>query len=480
MFVLFGNSLGLLPSANAVTRNWIGGSANWNSNGNWNPFGVPAANDAADIVFGDGVGRVVTYDYTGPAVTLNSLTLDLTGSIAQSTTLSMAANNLHVANEWVGNFGRGTVNQTGGTHTVDTAIRIGELTNGGTGTYNISNTATLSATSLFLHRGTLNISGDAFVGTNEFRVLANVPGSAVNINGGTLFMGEYVSTNGLDVLNFNSGEVSLGGDFTFGSSNQTLSHLGVTSGIGPNRTIDMFTASFENGSFGTIIDGGTLNAFSLHFDDEMTPANLDDHLLIRNGGRVDVTNSAFLGREFTSSPPSKDEITVTGVGSLFQAESLRIGDRDPFSAAPFTDENTFSILDGAQAAIGDLQMGHGGKLVLGGGTLLLGTYLDVNGGGEVDFQSGTVEYNFSIDGADPRVSKFFGSVPTITAGKGMTVFGAVDFRSTVVVDGGTLTVDGFADGSRLDLRRGTLFLSPIRHSRSARAVHFQPSISPSI
>src|SRR5829696_3336625 len=87
-----------MESAGA-TRSWIAGDGNWSNNGNWSPFGVPMSGDVANISFSDGVARTITYDYVGPAVSLNSLTTDLTGSIAQSSTLAMSSNNLHVANE---------------------------------------------------------------------------------------------------------------------------------------------------------------------------------------------------------------------------------------------------------------------------------------------------------------------------------------------------------------------------------------------
>ena len=53
-------------------------SGNWSAAGSWNPGSVPGAGDAVYLAFGDGVNRNISYDYTGAAVTLYSLTVDLT------------------------------------------------------------------------------------------------------------------------------------------------------------------------------------------------------------------------------------------------------------------------------------------------------------------------------------------------------------------------------------------------------------------
>src|SRR5688500_4049054 len=65
--------LAAAPAAQAITRSWIAGSGNWNTVGSWNPSGVPAAGDSARVSASDGVHRIVTYDYTGPALTLTSV-----------------------------------------------------------------------------------------------------------------------------------------------------------------------------------------------------------------------------------------------------------------------------------------------------------------------------------------------------------------------------------------------------------------------
>ena len=87
--------------------------------GNWSPSGVPGAGDTVNIVDSDGVSRTITYDYTGAAVTLGTVTIDLTGGAGAATNmLTMSANNLTAALEIVGSNGAGALTQNGGANTV--------------------------------------------------------------------------------------------------------------------------------------------------------------------------------------------------------------------------------------------------------------------------------------------------------------------------------------------------------------------------
>ena len=84
--------------------------ANWNAPANWLPVGVPGNGDTANIPFGDFMNHTVLYDYTGAAVTLNSLTIDSNPGLPYplftiptiTTTLSMAGNTLSATTEFIG------------------------------------------------------------------------------------------------------------------------------------------------------------------------------------------------------------------------------------------------------------------------------------------------------------------------------------------------------------------------------------------
>ena len=122
----------------AAVKDWNDGSDNWSNGAAWTPAGVPGASDTVNIVFGDDVARTVTYDYTGPAITLGLLSVDMTGAGTNATTLTMAANALTTSGgERIGQNGRGTFTQSGGTHTINTNdLNLGSNV-GSVGTYNL-------------------------------------------------------------------------------------------------------------------------------------------------------------------------------------------------------------------------------------------------------------------------------------------------------------------------------------------------------
>src|SRR3954471_2066325 len=87
---------GALPlPARATFTHWSGNDGNWTP-GSWDN-GVPGAGYDASITNTDSTNRTITYNYTGSAITLNSLSLYNTG--AGSDTLSQSANTLTVITE---------------------------------------------------------------------------------------------------------------------------------------------------------------------------------------------------------------------------------------------------------------------------------------------------------------------------------------------------------------------------------------------
>jgi hypothetical protein len=88
------------PSAFAATRTFTDnggtGNGNWFSSVNWSPSGAPLAGDDVLVNGGNLYDSSVNYDYTGPAITLNTLRISHSnGSIFQTTdVLSMSANSL--------------------------------------------------------------------------------------------------------------------------------------------------------------------------------------------------------------------------------------------------------------------------------------------------------------------------------------------------------------------------------------------------
>lgn len=146
--------------AASVTRSWIGpgiGSSggSWNVAGNWSPSGVPGNGDDAILPgTSNSSDTTVTYDYTGPAVSLNDLFVSQSNAITtHSSILTMSANNLTARFEDVGDSingggskARGTINQSGGVNTTGLLELVGGTTD--IGNYNLSATGSLHLTTL--------------------------------------------------------------------------------------------------------------------------------------------------------------------------------------------------------------------------------------------------------------------------------------------------------------------------------------------
>ncbi|HEY1686027.1 MAG TPA: hypothetical protein VGG19_14775 [Tepidisphaeraceae bacterium] len=233
------------PLAQATTRAWVDSTGNWSTTTNWSPAAVPVATDIVNITETDGVNRTITYDYTGSAVTLNSLTIDLTNYTGTATTLfSMAANNLSATNEYVGdsgagNNGTGIFNQTGGSNTIAAG---GELYIGyysaDKGFYYLNGTASLTG------NGSESVG---YTGTGNF----NQSGGTNTINAGSiLYVGVFASSNGTytlsgtGTLSGGTEEIGYGGTGTFnqsGGSNTIASGsaLYISSDSGSNGTYNL-------------------------------------------------------------------------------------------------------------------------------------------------------------------------------------------------------------------------------------------------
>jgi hypothetical protein len=190
-------------SAAVQTSQWTGAtSSSWSDASNWTPSGVPVAGNDVNVTSTLGVTQTITYDYTGSAQTLGTLTLDLTGgSGSASEIFSMSANNLTAGIENVGFSGAALFNQSGGSNTVGTDLYIA-TNSGSTGTYTLSG-------------GTLQIGRNAYVGGSASgpggQGVLTVSGSAVlsvagtltvystgqvNINGGSTTLGNLIVNSG--------------------------------------------------------------------------------------------------------------------------------------------------------------------------------------------------------------------------------------------------------------------------------------------
>lgn len=297
--------------ARAATKNWIAGSGNWNTPGNWSSAGVPGAGDDVNIKLTDGIARTITYDYPGPAVTLNSLGINLTGAGAATTTLQMSANNLTTGELDVGwsgfggSGGRGTFTQSGGVTTVN-----------GPGLY-----VGVNATDI----GTYNLSGTGAVATNTIEVIGSSGTGIFNQTGGSnaitgagnnLVLGYFAGANGTYTLS--GGTLSVGTDLYVGNSGTgTLTIQGTGSASTNGLLINSASAVNLNGggalSLAGTLDAELINGFSPALGDRFTVLTFASR-----SGNFGTYQGVNLGGHLSLKP-------------LFNATSLKL------RAAPTTD-----------------------------------------------------------------------------------------------------------------------------------------------
>jgi hypothetical protein len=296
--------------ARAQTSNWNVGSGNWNTPGNWDPTGVPGAGDTVDIINFDGVPRTITYNYTGPAVTLGDITIDLYGSTSGgANTLSMSSNSLTSAGTmYVGYYGNGEVDQSGGTVTltdpVNSHLYVGNQT-GSSGTYNLSGSGVLNCAGL---EQIGNILGATSIGifnqtggTNtcnglELGTVDSSGTGTYNLHAGAL-QGEEIDVYTGGVFNQFGGNITIPGSHgltvlgTYNLSNGNLTGTGPLSG-----------EFIYDGNF--VQSGGT-NSFAL--------------LLVQNTSVTEPANFTLSAGSLTVNSPAGDTAeTLTGVATFTQ------------------------------------------------------------------------------------------------------------------------------------------------------------------
>src|SRR5437868_6078783 len=102
-------------------RTYTGQGGFWASPGNWTPSGIPA-NENVTLQPGTNALVLITYDAAVPATNTSIINLTIDSTTANQVRLQQIANTLTITGaEYVGFNGSGTLNLTGGTHTLSSS-----------------------------------------------------------------------------------------------------------------------------------------------------------------------------------------------------------------------------------------------------------------------------------------------------------------------------------------------------------------------
>jgi hypothetical protein len=387
----------------------------WSAAASWTPASVPGAGESAYVEFSDGVSRSINYDYTGAAISLYSVTVDLTGgSAGATTTLSIGANNLSVSGyELVGDRGTGLISQSGGTNSIsgENGLSLGQVA-GSNGTYSLSGTGALSVTG----------GGSEFIGVNGTGTFSQSAGTNT-VNEGTS------TVNPAFVMGFQSGS----------SGNYSLSGTGTLSVTGSEAEVIGFFGSATvtqtggtNNSFGAVLIGfqpGSVATYSLSA-----------------GGFTTNNGNQYVGYAGTGTVNQSG-----GMNTISGGNSMLIGS---FGAAVgnYNLSGTGTISIGATGA-GDEWVGYsspgtmtqtgGVNLLTGGSALLIGGFTGATG---IYNLSGTG--SISVNGAEfigyssTGTLTQTGGTNSLLSGSSIYIGSQAGGVGTYTVGGGTATISG--------------------------------------
>jgi PEP-CTERM motif len=430
--------------AAATTRQWKGGTSNWNTASNWNPSGVPGSGDIANVTGMTTTSQTITYNYTGSAVSLSGLTVDLTGGAGgASEILSMSANSLSVDGfEYVGYNGLGTINQSGGTNTISNAgysLILG-LDSGSTDAYTLSGSGSLSVA------GNEQVGG-AGSGSFEQNSGQNSAGNVVVGDGST---GTYVLSG--------TGSLSAGAIFAGGVGTGIFNQSGGTNTIGSNG---LYVTFDENNSTGTY----NLSSGSLSVNSNENVGYYGSGTFNQSGGTNTLGSSGNLYLGYNSG--STGVYTLSGSGSLLvtgaTGEYLGENSSGTFNQSGGTNQSggllelganmgssgTYNLSGGALSINGDEIVGNygSGTFNQSGGTNTIGNYLYIGI---------YTDSSFLLSGGSATVASnvYVGGSPSAAGGAGV-----LNVTNTGVLNvGGTLTVFN-TPGSVVNLEGGTISTS---------------------
>ncbi len=427
---------GVRESRAATTDTWTTASGSWSTSANWtnasNGHTVPAAGDTVNITLTNGTPLTVTYNFTGAAISLGNLTLDLTGGSAGATaTFTMPADNLTVVQENIGDSGAGsngtgTFNQSGGTNS---AIQLQLGVNGtDAGYYNLSN-------------GTFALpdGDDETVGLAGIGVFNQTGGTNNMTLDGQIIVGAGVGSNGTYEL---SGSAVLeqegqGGEIIGSGGIGSFIQTGGSNSLNGESSIVLGNSAGGTGTY--TLSAGTVSSTS-HGD---TVGMRGTGTFTQTGG----TNTADAEFEIGDVAGSVGTYNLSGTGQLI-FNKIDVGE---FEAVGVAGAGTFNQTGGSNTINADLVVGQNsggvGNYYLSGGTLSTGSItLGLNSGASGSFYlsgTGAITATGNVLIASSGSGAFYQSGGTHTlSGPGSVLEIGVASGTTgiYVLSGGSLTV----------------------------------------
>ncbi|HUB27237.1 MAG TPA: PEP-CTERM sorting domain-containing protein [Tepidisphaeraceae bacterium] len=364
-------TFGVCAPGNAQTDNWIAGNSDWNTPANWS-LGTAPSGGIVNISDDDAQDRTITYDYTGPQVTLSTLTIVNTGGGTNTLAMGDSSPTLTADYEIIGFSGSGAtlsgvgvITQGSSINTATEGIYVGFNTQD-SGTYDLEGGVLALASDNnyvgYSGSGTLNQGG----GLIE-------PISSSGAPNQTIFLCVGYNSGANGVYNMSAGSASIGemilgnasgatGSLTLGQANPSLVAGVVAVGLAGTGSFVMQSGTAQVGNFFIAGESSGPQASA----PPSGSFNMSGGTLVVNGSGWYVANTTGANASCTVSGGSIDFVSQYDFG-------LQIGN-DPNATGTFF--LTGGIINNGIGTTVLGQLGGTGIFVQSSGTNIAGT-LDV-------------------------------------------------------------------------------------------------------
>ena len=231
------SDLVIAPAPVNPANNYTTATGNWSAVANWSAGRAGQSGDTVTLAPAGAGAVTVTFDTGASATAMTQLVIDATSG--GSVTLLQAQGTLGITgSEIVGLKGNGSVNQTGGTHSIGSNLVVG----GGsaaTGTYSLS-------------AGNLTVTGDSSVGGSGPGIFNHSGGN--HTLGGSLYVGNTLGASGTYNLSgtgvLSSGSDEVVGLFGAGVFNQSgCTNVINSNGVAADGTLILGDAVQSSGTY---------------------------------------------------------------------------------------------------------------------------------------------------------------------------------------------------------------------------------------